>query len=51
MYTGEQGAAFFDFSGGEAVPAKGAAAKIKVSDKILASTDNIAASLNRISKG
>ncbi|MEC1372259.1 flagellar hook-associated protein FlgK [Bacillus velezensis] len=45
-YTGEQGAAFFDFIGGEAVPAKGAAAKIKVSDKILASTDNIAASLN-----
>ncbi len=45
-YTGEQGAAIFDFSGDEAVPAKGAAAKIKVSDKILASTDNIAASLN-----
>lgn len=38
---------FFEFTGGEAEPAKGAAAKIKVADDIMESKgENIAASLN-----
>ncbi|GIN65048.1 flagellar hook-associated protein FlgK [Bacillus sonorensis] len=45
--TGEKGGAFFEFTGTEAEPAKGAAAKIKVADDIMASRgEKIAASLN-----
>ncbi|MGN9866765.1 flagellar hook-associated protein FlgK [Bacillus swezeyi] len=46
-YSGDPGGEFFEFTGGEAEPAKGAAAKIKVADDIMESKgENIAASLN-----
>ncbi|MCY7799362.1 flagellar hook-associated protein FlgK [Bacillus haynesii] len=45
--SGEPGGIFFEFTGGEAEPAKGAAGKIKVADEIMNSKgDKIAASLN-----
>ncbi|ETB71744.1 flagellar hook-associated protein FlgK [Bacillus sp. CPSM8] len=45
--SGEPGGIFFEFTGGEAEPAKGAAGKIKVTDEIMNSKgDKIAASLN-----